>query len=307
MSETQSDTTPFPFRIAVGCGLALLGLAYVSIWVLGQPDLARLGSFWSFAGVGLLGALIANSTGVGGGVVFVPAFSMLRETGVMDLSPTQTVGVSFAIQCFGMSVGSLTWLSRLRAVPDTPTSDHARGTIILICAPLSIAALLFTQMVIRPDPAFAFILFKAFSVLLGLALLAQLVFSPSKDERPAELTRTDMWALAGIGVAGGAATAMFSVGVGELMALYLFLRRFPMDVCVPPAVIVSALSVLSGTPHHIAQGDLVFEILVFAAPAVMLGGFLARRLAHALGATRLKLYASIWITVSSLILIALSF
>ena len=104
--------------------------------------------------------------------------------------------------------------------------------------------------------------------------------SKNRTERPAELSQMDIWALAGIGILGGGATAMFSVGVGELMALYLFLRRFPLEVCVPPAVIVSALSVLSGTPYHLFNGDLVFEILVFAAPAVMLGGFLARRLAH---------------------------
>ncbi len=291
----------------IGGALSLLVSAYLAIWIFGRPDLESLGSFWSFFGVGLLGALIANSTGVGGGVVFVPAFSMLRETGVMDLSPSQTVGVSFAIQCFGMSVGSLTWLNRLQTVPDGATSSRARTTIILICAPLSIGALLFTQLVIQPDPAFAFILFKAFSIILGITLLLQLLMSKNRTERPAELTQTDIWALAGIGILGGGATAMFSVGVGELMALYLFLRRFPLEVCVPPAVIVSALSVLSGTPYHLLSGDLVFEILVFAAPAVMLGGFLARRLAHFLGALKLKLYASIWIIASSLVLIAMSF
>ena len=307
MATPDSARGAFVFRLAIIAGLCLLVCAYVALWVLGQPDITRLGDFWSFFGVGLLGALIANSTGVGGGVVFVPAFSMLRETGVMDLSPSQTVGVSFAIQSFGMSVGSLTWLSRLRAVPDTPMADMARLRIVAICAPLSIAALIFTQLVIRPDPAFAFILFKAFSIVLGLTLLAQLLFSQKKADRQTQLTATDLWALAVIGLVGGVATAMFSVGVGELMALYLFLRRYPLEVCVPPAVIVSALSVIAGTPYHIGQGNLVFEILIYAAPAVMLGGFLARRLAHALGAFLLKLCAAIWIVASSLVLIAMSF
>lgn len=307
MATSHSARGASGLRVLIGAALAALGSAYVALWLIGVPDLARLGAFWSFSGIGLLGALIANSTGVGGGVVFVPAFSMLRETGVMDLSPSQTVGVSFAIQCFGMSVGSLTWLSRLHAVPDSASAQTARVRVILICAPLSIAALLFTQIVIQPDPAFAFILFKAFSITLGLTLLAQLLFSTKREDRAAELAPADLWALGGIGLVGGAATAMFSVGVGELMALYLFLRRFPLEVCVPPAVIVSALSVISGTPYHVGQGHLVVEILIFAAPAVMLGGFLARRLAHALGAHLLKLCAALWIVASSVVLIAMSF
>ncbi len=293
-------------RVAIGIGLCLLGLAYLAVWIVGQPDLSRLPEFWSFAGVGLFGALIANSTGVGGGVVFVPAFSMLRETGIMDLSPSQTVGVSFAIQSFGMSVGSLTWLGRLRQVPGPEGSGKTRTRIVLICAPLSIASLLLTQVVVRPDPELAFILFKAFSVVLGSALLVQLLSSKARPDRTTTLTSHDLFALAGIGLLGGAATAMFSVGVGELMALYLFLRRYPLEVCVPPAVIVSALSVIAGTPYHISAGHLVTEILIFAAPAVMLGGFLARRLAHALGAYWLKLLAGVWIVASSLALIGLS-
>ncbi|QNL19672.1 sulfite exporter TauE/SafE family protein [Hyphobacterium sp. CCMP332] len=296
------------FRILLGALIAFLGLSYGLVVHAAVTSTALL-DFSPFALVGLLGALIANSTGVGGGVVFVPAFSFLRETGVMEVSPAQTVGVSFAIQCFGMSTGAVTWLNHFRdrtgnAVPQTRL--RLLGQAVLIVAPLSLISLWITQYVIQPDPRLAFLLFKLFSITLGLALFLQILIARQAQGERSHFIPADMIALALIGSLGGAATALFSVGVGELMALYLFLRRFPLDVCVASAVIVSAITVLGGTPYHLATGNLIFEILFFAAPGVMLGGFLARRLAHALGAFRLKLGAAAWIVASSIVLIAIS-
>ena len=56
-----------------------------------------------FSLLGVLGAIFANSTGAGGGVIFIPAFNELNFTEM------QAIGTSFAIQCFGMTAGGLTW------------------------------------------------------------------------------------------------------------------------------------------------------------------------------------------------------
>ena len=56
-----------------------------------------------FSLLGVLGAIFANSTGAGGGVIFIPAFNELNFTEI------QSIGTSFAIQCFGMTAGGLTW------------------------------------------------------------------------------------------------------------------------------------------------------------------------------------------------------
>lgn len=305
---TRTSRSPDLIRLAVIVGLALLALAYGMVWWLGQPDTGAFSSFWPFSILGVFGALVANSTGVGGGVVFVPAFSMLRESGVMEISPHQAVGISFAIQCFGMSVGSLTWLNRFHSheagpveIAHRPTLWRIVGLVLLFALP----SLLVTQRVVAVDADLAFLLFKLFSIGLGAALLVQLFVLSHKAQPRETLTRVDFVALVGLAVAGGAATAMFSVGVGELLALYLFLRRFPVDICVSTAVVCSAISVLTGVVFHIQSGHLIAEILVFAAPAVMLGGFLARRLAHWLGAFRLKLGTALWIIGSSLVLLVL--
>ena len=295
-----------PIRTVTITGAALLATAYACIWLFAPFDLSQLGMFWPFGGLGLAGALVANSTGVGGGVVFVPAFSLLRESGAMDLSPAQAVGISFAIQCFGMSVGSLTWLNRFYR-PEAAGGDALLRPLLWRILALVLAtglpALLVMQHVIAVDADIAFLLFKLFSIALGSALLLQLALSRYVGGDRTVLDRIDLVAILGIGIAGGSATAMFSVGTGELLALYLFLRRFPLDICVATAVIASAISVLTGLGLHLQAGYLVWEILIFAAPAVMLGGFLARRLAHWLGAFRLKLATGIWIISSSAILL----
>lgn len=282
-------------------GATLLAL-YALVWLSGQPVLATLPGFWPFAPIGVFGATVASATGVGGGVVFVPVFSLLNEAGVAGFTPLSIVGTSFAIQCFGMSAGSLTWANRISR--DAATSGRQVVQIVLAVMATALPALLLVQHTVRVDPGFALVLFKGFSVALGCAVLVQTLGRRGAKPGRTRLESTDWLALLPIGIAGGAATALFSVGVGELLALYLFLRRFPLAVCVAPAVICSALSVMAGIGYHLAGGTVVAEVLVFAAPAVLLGGWIAPRIAVALGMFRLKLFAGSWIVVSGLALLA---
>jgi len=302
--QTKSGAARLIF-LATLAGLSLLAIAYLSIWAFAPLAPDRLAMSWPFTLLGVAGALIANSTGVGGGAVFVPAFSLIREAGGWPITPVQVVGLSFAIQSFGMSVGSMTWLNRLHG-PDAPSDfredEFWKTTLIPLAGALP--ALLIVQRWAPGEPDTVFFAFKIFSILLGSALLLQLVLRKSGEART-RLSRIDQAALALIGVAGGAVTAWFSVGVGELMALYLFLRRFPLETCVAPAVLCTAICVASGSVFYLQRGEIVWEILVFAAPGVALGGFLARRLAHALGAVRLKLLVAIWVIGSGLALLAL--
>ena len=106
-----------PHRIVWASGLVLLA-AYVALWALVPADPALLAKLWFLPGVGIIGAIIANTSGTGGGVVFVPVFNALRELGVMSLSPLMVVGVSMGIQSFGMTMGSLRWTDRLLHQPE---------------------------------------------------------------------------------------------------------------------------------------------------------------------------------------------
>lgn len=276
--------------------------------MLAGPTPETAAHFWPFSLVGIAGALVANSTGVGGGVVFVPVFSLMREAGSLDLSPSAAVGISFAIQCFGMTIGALTWANRFFRRDVTPIEIEHRPIVrelALRTLLTGLPALLFTQFVIRVDGDLAFLLFKLFSITLGILLLVQVFVLRQPHSDREQLAQFDRRAALVIGAAGGMATALFSVGIGELLALTLFLRRYPVDVSVASAVIVSAVTVWTGVIFHLQADHLDWRVLVFAAPAVAVGGFLARRLAHALGAFRLKVMTAVWIVGSSAVLLVI--
>lgn len=138
-----------PHRIVWAGGFMLL-VAYAALWALVPADPALLAQLWFLPGVGIIGAIIANTSGTGGGVVFVPVFNALRELGVMSLSPLVVVGVSMGIQSFGMTMGSLRWTDRLLHQPEPgPLEARVRprdfATVAGAVLALSLPAMLATQ------------------------------------------------------------------------------------------------------------------------------------------------------------------
>ena len=250
--------------------------------------------------VGLFAASIANATGAGGGVVFVPAFTLIAMQGGPPLATPEVVALSLLIQSFGMSAGSLSWLWRLRgdgAALGAPPRDLLRVLIPALGAGLP--ALWLTQGFVRVEGPTLLLLFKALSLILGLVLLASLRWR----EGTARWRQGDAPLLMGVGALGGVASALFSVGIGELMALALLLRGFSLSLSVASAVIASAVIALAAAPAALSVAGLHLAIVAAAAPGVLVGGWLGRRIALALGPRRLKLLCGLWIVGSSLILI----
>lgn len=299
-----------PGRIVLIGGAALL-FAYVALWALVPVSPALLGSLWFLPAVGLVGAIIANTSGTGGGVVFVPVFNALRELDVMALSPLQVVGVSMAIQSFGMSMGALRWTDRLLHQPEPKVLEARVRTrdfalVVLCVLALSLPGMLLTQRLASLDQHAVLLAYKGFSILLGSALiLATWTVNARRQERE-RLAKADLFVLVAIGLVGGPITALFSVGVGELVALYLFIRHYPVLLCTGAACVISAISVIAGAVWHVEAGTIQWEVVLLAAPAAMLGGFLARPVALWLGAKRLKTLDGAWIVLSALYLLWLN-
>ena len=247
--------------------------------------------------VGFGGALVANATGIGGGVVFVPAFDAL------SLPPEKIVGTSLAIQCFGMSMGALTFLARGRigVLPQLERGGVARISapeilaITLLCALLGFVCA--TVGGFRPNAPLA-VIFKALSLtLLVVLLLTRKV--RLMDHHPLSRGR-DVGALALIGVVGGAFIAWISIGVGELLAVYLMLRGVRAVEAVGLAVIATALCVLAARgllPDALAVER---DIALLVAPGALLGGLVAPALLDRLGEARVKWFCCFWILVSAL-------
>jgi uncharacterized membrane protein YfcA len=297
-------------RIVWAGGLVLLAL-YAALWALVPVDRALMAQLWFLPSVGVIGAIIANTSGTGGGVVFVPVFNALRELGVMSLSPLVVVGVSMGIQSFGMTMGSLRWTDRLLHQPAPgPLEAQVRprdfAAVVGAVLALSLPAMLATQRLTDFDQQDVLYAYKGFSILLGCALItATWTVNAARPERD-RLARIDLIVLIALAIPGGMITALFSVGIGEIVALYLFIRHYPVLLCTGAACVISAVSCLAGVVWHIGAGTIQWEVVLLAGPAAALGGFLARPIALWLGAKRLKTLDGGWIVLSALYLLWLN-
>lgn len=251
-------------------------------------DWQWLQQYLPFTGMGLIGAIFANSTGAGGGVVFIPAFQWL------GFSDAQSVGTSFAIQCFGMTAGSFAWLRYARSSQTPPEEWACFSQITLICAIGSVLGLAAINGFGVASPGSLKHIFAVFSLVLGSSLLFSVMRYGALDIR-LQLTQLDIAMIVLIGLLGGVITAWLSVGVGEILALYLLLRGFSATMSVAAAVCVSAISVWSSISYHAMAGNVVWDVILFAGPAAVIGGTIAKRLAVWMPPVQLKVFFSCWV------------
>lgn len=317
MTTPGSAMTPL-VKVWIPIHLCLLAGAYAVLFRESALDLSVVMGLWFFFPVGIMGAIIANATGTGGGVVFVPVFAALQDGGIpippallriVTLKAEESVAISFTIQCFGMSIGALTWAYGIFVKDSLAWNEKVSSQTLaaLTFAPLAtgIPALLLTQAFVEVDGAKLLIWFKFFSLALGVTLL---IFTwvqrrQAARDRKIYVSSGELWVLMGLGVAGGAVTALFSVGIGEFLAIYLILRRFPTKVAIAVAVWVSLVCVIVGFWDGYFNDLVRLEIALIAVPGAILGGFLAKGIASLLGSLWLKTLASIWIIGSSLYLL----
>ena len=294
-------------------GVGGLVFAYALVFLSVEKDITTWSELWFVPGVGVIGAIIANSSGTGGGVVFIPVFNALRALGEWQLDPLRITAISMGIQAFGMSVGAIRWTDRLLHQPAVPAHENEApvrlrdyGALCLLVLAISLPMQLATQMLIEVDGRSVLLAYKGFSVVLGLALIiATWTVNRDAPERRA-LTPLDFVVLAGLSIPGGFITALFSVGIGELVAFYLFLRHFPMVLAVGTACVISSLSMIAGTLVNQQAGIITWDIVLLAAPGAMIGALLARPIALWLGPRKLKTAGGAWIVLSALYLLWLN-
>ena len=257
------------------------------------PDLIR--SHGHFFFIGLLAAIIANATGAGGGIVFFPAFITL------GLTTEQALATSLAIQCFGMTAGSLGWL-RIRYTELSGYQPQWRPLkrILAIALLPNIAGLWLAQWWL-PNPSFSVhIFFSLFSLAVGIAILLRRQ-KETLHGRWQPLTSLENTILIVSAFFGGIVTAWLSIGIGEVLAVVLIFMGFRTNMAIAAAVIISALTVVLAMPYHIAYSQaLQVNVLMFAAPGAVIGGTVASVLAVKLGAAKLKVAMASWIIFSAI-------
>ncbi len=296
MKQTNSiaasgTTLPLHPRMA----FTLMRVLLVGVLVYCLVTVAGLASFvqnWWLPLVGLAGALVANTTGIGGGVVFVPAFDRL------GMAAGDIVGTSLLVQSFGMTMGAMTYLARRSKSPGQGLSTGKYLGIVALTLPFS---LLGTMLVldggVRPDVPLTSV-FKAIS----LSLAALIVFSELlRDKSLVALSWVrDGPAFIGIGLIGGLFVGWISIGVGELLAVYLLVRGFQARDAVGLAVIVTALTVLSVELANFGQIAADTTVAFWVAAGAILGGFLSPAILDLVGQKRAKYFCVAWIVISAL-------
>jgi len=248
--------------------------------------------------VGLLGAVVANSTGSGGGIIFIPFFSAMGLTGL------QSLGTSIFIQCFGMTAGSFSWLLSMKSSRHTfKGQDRLIKQLLLLCGMATITGVLVAQYWVT-DPGIAMtMIFRWFSVLFGICLLINALGHHRKHHTRHSLSATDRFAVLIVSFLGGMLVAWISIGVGEWIALYIIFRRFPTMMAICIGVCMSSIAVLTAAFYHAwVMSNVVWEVLLFSAPAAVVGGIFAKYLSFRLGPGRLKIFFGTWILATGLIM-----
>lgn len=285
-------------------------LTLMLVWLLiffnvAQP-LQLLTEYGGFAFLGVVGAIFANATGAGGGVVFIPFFNQLA------FSSETSIATSFAIQCCGMTAGALTWWAFYRKQHRHSAEWTSISKVLLLTVPASVLGLLLVQFnpevfshVSAPDNLHTG--FGIFSILLAIAIFASIPILNSEKFNQ-HLAKADRYLLPLIALMGGGVTAWLSIGVGELLAVYLIIRRFNVAFAIASAVILSAFTVWAGIVFHIVHSQAIYwPVVLFAGAGAIIGGILAKHLVLYFSAKNLKIFFAAWIFILGFIAIPFSF
>lgn len=262
----------------------------------GEAPFAKAAGLWHFFFVGIIAATVANSTGAGGGIVFLPVFTLL------GLSVGESLATSFAIQCFGMTAGALTWLRHLARDAIRDLQSESFRLVFLVGASGSLAGLKLAQEFL-PNPSLPIEwFFSSFSLVVGVIILVRTVVGDQVNgRREKAMGLAGFCGLGAVALVGGAITAWLSVGVGEMLAIYLIALGFRINLAVAVAVCVTSITVITAVPFYFASSLVMTEVLVFAAPGALIGGTLAKQVAVLLGARRLKLGMASWIIITAIV------
>ena len=281
-----------PMRLSNPKFLSLFIFSWLMMLTFAPMPMVHMLEYVIFSFLGIAGAIFANATGAGGGVVFIPFFNQLAFT------EQQAIATSFAIQCFGMTAGAFTWWFHYRQQKTDLVLWQGFKRIILISSISGISGIwLVYGNNISAGSSLSYS-FSWFSLLLGAAIILVVGWAKPQRER-SKLLLIDWLAFIVIGLLGGVITAWLSVGIGELLAIYLILRRFDVTMAVAAAVVVSAITVWSAIwQHTLVAFNIYWQVVLFAGPGAVLGGVIAKTLVTYLSARRLKLFFAFWLLVS---------
>ena len=243
---------------AIVLSIAVFSIAGLAIFLFFESPLSLLENNWKIAPIAIVAAAFANATAVGGGFLFVPLFIF-----GYGLTATAALKLSLATQAFGMSSGALGW------------SRHyiLKHKFISACAASFVGMYLGTYWW-NIDNVHIKLIFGWVNIAIGIAILLEMKLGAKTHRAHINddtLLKKFFYLL--VCVAGGLINSWASIGIGEVVALYLmFVYRMRIDYAIATGVAVLAFDSIVGLAFHSYSGGIRWDYLVFTAPGVIIGG-----------------------------------
>ena len=245
-------------KIAALFSCAVLACAGLVLWLAFDDPAGLLARNGVITPVAFLAAAFANATAVGGGFLFIPLFIF-----VYGLTAIEALKLSLATQAFGMTSGALGW-----------SFKFILGRMLLLaCAGSFVGMALGTYFWVIPNGDIKMI-FGWVNIAIGLAILLEMTWgrrtqrTSIQDQTP---LKAGLFVLACVG--GGLINSWVSIGVGEVVALYLmFVYKMRIDYAIATGVAALALDSILGFIFHIGLGGIRWDYLIFTVPGVIIGG-----------------------------------
>lgn len=266
-----------PTRIA---GLGAFVLAWSVVYFSLMPNaVTLLGSNWPFILVGFAGAVIGNTTAIGGGLVFIPVLIFGYH-----VAPVAALKTAIVSQAFGMTSGAIAW-SGEKKVPWHMVPWALPGLII----GSSISSL-----VIHPNAMLIKGLFGPVSITLG-TLLLMMIFRKKTDDQTHSWSGKAKAATVSASLLGGLLTGWVAIGEGEIVAATLMLAfGFAAEKAIALGVaLLSLTSLYLATLHITVLGGVPWEIAAFTGLGCVFGAQLAPALAKHTNQRALKAYFAV--------------
>jgi uncharacterized membrane protein YfcA len=261
--------------------LALSGflLAWCAVYfgLMPQPW-DHLSSNWLFILVGFAGAIVGNSTAIGGGLVFIPVLIFGYQ-----VPAVAALKASIVTQAFGMTSGAFAWHGE-RKIPWRVVPWALPGLII----GSSISSL-----IIHPNAMLIKGLFGPVSIVLGSLLLVML-FRTSKEKAESWNGRAKAATVVASFI-GGLLTGWVAIGEGEIVAATLMLAfGFAAQSAIALGVVLLSLtSIYLASLHIFVLGGVPWDIAAFTVLGCVFGAQLAPALAKRTNPRTLKAYFAV--------------
>ena len=243
--------------------LVVLSLWFVALYAISDNATTLVDKHWPIILIAFIAATFANATAVGGGFIFVPLFSIYY-----GISSIEALKLALSTQAFGMTSGALNWPSKLFLWP----------YLFVACFSSGIGMWLGTYY-FSPESQLLNPAFGTVSVLLGIALLIESAALKRSHQSPRPITKAQLSLFFLICLGGGFINAWVSIGIGEIVALWLFLVcRHTIGQAVTTGVGALAFCSILGFIFHADIGGIPWHYLAFTVPGVIIGGRVGAKL-----------------------------